>query len=311
MEEGDRERLSLAGRAGVVTGAGRGIGREIALALGRAGAALVVNDAGVALDGGAGLERPADEVAAAIAVAGGRAAPRYDSVAEPEGARAMVETCVRRFGRIDFVVNNAGILRDRIFHKLTDEDWDAVLAVHLSGSFRVARAAATHFRAQGSGAIVSMTSTSGLIGNVGQANYMAAKLGIVGLTRGIALDMARFGVRANAIAPFAWTRMTEAIPAGDAGAVGARLERLRSLKPEQIAPLAVYLVSDAAAGVTGQVFAVRGAEIALFSQPRPVRSLHRAGGWTPESVAAAVDGLRSSFVPLEVTADVFPYDPLE
>ncbi len=310
MEERDRERLSLAGRAGLVTGAGRGIGREIALALARAGAAVVANDAGVALDGAADAGRPAAEVAAEIERAGGRAAASFDSVAEPAGARAMVAHCVERFGRIDFVVNNAGILRDRIFHKLTDEDWDAVLAVHLTGSFRVARAAAEHFRAQGSGAIVSMTSTSGLIGNLGQANYMAAKLGIVGLTRGIALDMARFGVRANAVAPFAWTRMTAAIPEGDAGAVGARIERLRSLKPEQISPLVVYLVSDAAREVSGQVFVVRGAELALVSQPRPVRSLHRAGGWTPETVAEAVAGLRSSFVPLEVTADVFPYDPL-
>jgi len=311
MEEGNRAPLSLVGRAGLVTGAGRGIGREIARALARAGAAVLVNDAGVALDGAADAGRPATEVADEIARAGGRAAANFDSVASVGGARAMVGECAERFGRVDFVVNNAGILRDRIFHKMTDEDWDAVVAVHLTGSFRVARAAAEHFRAQGSGAVLSMTSTSGLIGNVGQANYMAAKLGIVGLTRGIALDMARFGVRANAIAPFAWTRMTAAIPEGDGGAVGARLERLRALKAEQIAPLAVYLVSDAAAGVSGQVFAVRGAEIALFSLPRPVRTLHRAGGWTPDAVAAAVDGLRSSFVPLEVTADVFPYDPLE
>jgi len=303
--------VSLAGRAGLVTGAGRGIGRAIAEALARAGAAVVVNDAGATLEGGASAERPAEEVAAAIAAAGGRAAANFDSVADPAGARAMVEQCVERFGRIDFVVNNAGILRDRIFHKLSDEDWDAVIAVHLTGSFRVARAAAERFRAQGSGAVVSMTSTSGLIGNVGQANYMAAKLGIVGLTRAIALDMARFGVRANAVAPFAWTRMTAAIPEGETGATGARLERLRALRPEQIAPLVVYLVSDAAREVTGQVFAVRGAELLLFSQPRPVRALHRAGGWTPEAVARAVDGLRSSLVPLEVTADLFPYDPLE
>ncbi|KAB2968980.1 MAG: SDR family oxidoreductase, partial [Thermoanaerobaculia bacterium] len=251
------------------------------------------------------------EVAAEIEGAGGRARASFDSVVTGEGARAMVGACAESFGRVDFVVNNAGILRDRIFHKMTDEDWDAVVAVHLSGSFRVARAAAEHFRAQGSGAVVNMTSTSGLIGNAGQANYMAAKLGVVGLTRAIALDMARFGVRANAVAPFAWTRMTAAIPDDGSAETAARRARLERLRPEQIAPLVVYLVSDAAREITGQVFAVRGTEIVLFSQARPTRTLHRQGGWTPEAVAATMAGLRSAFVPLEVTADLFPYDPPE
>ena len=311
MEDGDRDHLNLAGRAGLVTGAGRGIGREIARALARAGAAIVVNDAGVALDGAADAGRPAAEVADEIARAGGRAVASFDSVATGEGARAMVGECVERFGRIDFVVNNAGILRDRIFHKMTDEDWDAVIAVHLTGSFRVARAAAGHFRAQGSGAVVNLTSTSGLIGNPGQANYMAAKLGVVALTRAIALDMARFGVRANAVAPFAWTRMTAAIPADGTAGGAARRERLERLRPEQIAPLVVYLVSDAAREVTGQVFAVRGSEIVLFSQPRPTRTLHRQGGWTAAALAEAIPALASAFVPLAVTADLFPYDPPE
>jgi NAD(P)-dependent dehydrogenase (short-subunit alcohol dehydrogenase family) len=294
-----------------VTGAGRGIGRELALALARAGAAVVVNDAGVALDGAGESGHPAEQVAAQIVAAGGAAAANLDSVTSPEGARAMVAACVERFGRVDFVVNNAGILRDRMFHRMSDEDWDAVLAVHLTGAFRVARAAAERFRAQGSGAVVNMTSTSGLIGNLGQANYMAAKLGVVGLTRAIALDMARFGVRANAVAPFAWTRMTAAIPDDGTPEATARRARLERLRPEQIAPLVVYLVSDAAREVSGQVFAVRGTEIVLFSQARPRRTLHRQGGWTPAAVADAMAGLASAFVPLEVTADLFPYDPPE
>jgi NAD(P)-dependent dehydrogenase (short-subunit alcohol dehydrogenase family) len=299
----------LAGRAGVVTGAGRGIGREIALAAAGAGASVIVNDAGVAVDGGPSSERPAEEVAAEITRAGGRAAANTDSVTSWDGAHAMVEQAVRAFGRIDFVVNNAGIVRDVIFHKMSETDWDAVLTVHLKGSFNVSRAAATHFRAQGSGAIVNMTSTSGLIGNLGQANYAAAKLGVVGLTRSIALDLQRFGVRANAIAPFAWTRMTGTLDPTP-GTSDPRIEQLRRLGPADCAPLAVYLVSDAARHVTGQVFAVRGAEVVLFSLPRPTRRIQRPGGWTPETLAAAVDGsLRDAFVPLEVTADVFSYDP--
>ena len=305
--------MLLAGRVGVVTGAGRGIGREIALALAQAGAAVVVNDAGVTVDGGGHDERPATEVAAEIARAGGRAAANTDSVTSWDGAHAMVEQAVSEFGRLDFVVNNAGIVRDVIFHKMTEADWDAVIAVHLKGSFNVSRAAAARFRAQGSGAIVNMTSTSGLIGNLGQANYAAAKLGIVGLTRSIALDLGRFGVRANAIAPFAWTRITgtlDTAPAGAPPAADDRVERLKRLHPADCAPLVTYLVSDAAHDVTGQVFAVRGTEVVLFSLPRPRQAIRRSGGWTPEALAEAVDAsLRDGFVPLEVTADVFAYEP--
>jgi NAD(P)-dependent dehydrogenase (short-subunit alcohol dehydrogenase family) len=302
--------MSLTGKVGVVTGAGRGIGRELALALARAGAALVVNDAGVSVTGDPTDERPAEEVAARIREVGGRAVPNTESVARWQGARSMVEQAVGEYGRIDFVVNNAGILRDAIFHKMTEEDFDAVVAVHLKGSFAVARAAAETFRRQGSGAIVNMTSTSGLIGNYGQANYAAAKLGIVGLTRSIALDLRRFGVRANAVAPFAWTRITATLDAGDSPDRSDRVERLRRLRPEQVAPLVEYLVSDASREVTGQVFAVRGSEIVLFSLPRPVRTAFCEGGWTAGQIADAMEReLQPAFAPLEVTSDVFPGEP--
>lgn len=298
----------LTGKVGLVTGAGRGIGRALALTMAREGAAIVVNDAGVAVDGAPLGERPAETVAGAIREAGGSAVPHGGSVTAWDDARAMIAAAVDGFGRLDFVVNNAGILRDAIFHKMSETEWDAVIAVHLKGAFNVSRAAAEVFRRQQSGAVLNMTSTSGLIGTYGQANYAAAKLGIVALTRSIALDMRRFGVRANAIAPFAWTRMTETIP--DPGAASPRVERLQALKAEQIAPLAAYLVSDAASGVSGQVFAVRGAEIVLFSLPRPAAAMHQPGGWTPATIAERIDAaLSAQFVPLDTTSDVFPGDP--
>jgi NAD(P)-dependent dehydrogenase (short-subunit alcohol dehydrogenase family) len=187
-------------------------------------------------------------------------------------------------------------------------DWSEVLAVHLNGSFYMSVACARRFREQGSGAFVHMTSTSGLIGNYGQANYAAAKMGLVGLSRGIALDLARFGVRSNCVAPFAWSRMIEAIPA-DNELMKAEIERTRTLKPEHIAPLVVYLASDLAKDVTGQIFGVRRNEIYLFSQPRPVRTLKEPKGWTPETIAAAATReLKDALTPLEGTSEYFSWD---
>ena len=303
--------MMLAGKVAVVTGAGGGIGREIALAMALAGAKVVVNDIGASLTGqGPTSATPGEQTVAIIAQRGGEAVLNTDSVSEWANAQRIVQTAMDAFGRIDIVVNNAGILRDQIFHKMAIEDWKAVIDVHLNGSFYVSRAAAEHFRKQGSGAYVHMTSTSGLIGNFGQANYSAAKLGVAALSKSIALDMQRFGVRSNCIAPFAWSRMTSSIPA-ETEAEKARVARLQQMTPDKNAPLAVFLASDAAKDVTGQIFAARHNELFVFSQPRPVRSAHRAEGWTPETIAeTAMPALKAGFLPLDRSADVFCWDPI-
>ncbi|MBJ2156362.1 SDR family NAD(P)-dependent oxidoreductase [Variovorax sp. IB41] len=298
------------GKVVVVTGAGGGIGRDIALAMAKNGAKVVVNDIGAALDGVGGSAGPAQQVVDEIRAAGGEAVPNTDSVADAASAARIVECAVEHFGRIDAVVNNAGILRDRFFHKMSVDEWDAVLKVHLYGAYYVSRAAATHFKEQNAGAMVHMTSTSGLIGNFGQANYAAAKLGIVALSKSIALDMLKFNVRSNCIAPFAWSRMIGAIPT-DTDEQRARVDKIKQMTPAKVAPLAVYLASDAASAVNGQIFSVRNNEISLISQPRPVRSVHRSEGWTPQSIAEhAMPAMRASFYPLDRSADVFSWDPV-
>jgi NAD(P)-dependent dehydrogenase (short-subunit alcohol dehydrogenase family) len=202
----------LDGKSIIVTGAGGGIGREIALLMARYGASVVVNDLGASLAGDASDKGAAQRVVDEITAAGGKAVANQSSVADPQGASDIVDTALQAFGRLDSVVNNAGILRDRFFHKMSSDDWDAVIKVHLYGAYYVSRAAASIFKEQESGSLIHMTSTSGLIGNFGQANYSAAKLGVVALSKSIALDMQKFNVRSNCIAPFAWSRMISSIP---------------------------------------------------------------------------------------------------
>jgi NAD(P)-dependent dehydrogenase (short-subunit alcohol dehydrogenase family) len=299
----------LEGKVVLVTGAGGGIGRDFALAMAAAGAKVLVNDLGTSVKGEGASAGPAQKVVDEIRAAGGTAAANTDSVADWTSANRIVQGALDSFGRIDAVVNNAGILRDRFFFNMSVEEWRAVIDVHLNGSFYVARAAAPHFKAQGSGCYIHMTSTSGLVGNLGQANYAAAKLGIVGLSKSIALDMAKYRVRSNCIAPFAWSRMIGSIPA-ETSDQQARVEKLKSMETAKIAPLAVYLASDAAQDVSGQIFGVRANEIFLFSQNRPLRSVHRDGGWTPETVAShAMPALRAQFYPLERSQEVFSWDP--
>ena len=300
----------LEGKVIVVTGAGGGIGRDIALAMAREGARVVVNDIGASVAGEGSDAGPAQQVVNEIRAAGGQAVANTDSVSESRSAARIVTAALDGFGRIDGVVNNAGILRDRFFHKMSDEVWDAVIKVHLYGSYYVSRAAAPHFKEQQSGVYVHMTSTSGLIGNFGQANYAAAKLGIAALSKSIALDMLKFNVRSNCIAPFAWSRMIGSIPT-ETDAEKQRVDRMKQMTPAKIAPLAVCLASDAAADTNGQIFAVRNNEIFLISQPRPVKSVHRSEGWSPETVAShALPALKAQYFNLDRSSDVFSWDPI-
>ena len=294
----------------VVTGAGGGIGRDMALALAAAGAKVVVNDIGTSTTGEGTDAGPARKVVDEIKAAGGQAVANMDSVAESAAAGRIIQCALDHFGRIDGVVNNAGILRDRFFHKMSLDEWDAVIKVHLYGSYYMSRAAANHFKEQESGTFVHMTSTSGLIGNFGQANYSAAKLALVALSKSIALDMQKFNVRSNCIAPFAWSRMIGSIPT-DTPEQQARVAKIQQMTPNKIAPLAVYLLSDQAKDVNAQVFAVRNNEIFLMSQPRPLRSVHRSEGWTAEFIAEhGMPALKASFVPMDRSADVFSWDPV-
>ncbi len=294
----------------MVTGAGGGVGREIAIMMADAGAKVIVADIGASLSGEGGSATPAQQTKALIEQKGGAAEVCTESVATWGSARKIVQAALDHYGRIDAVVNNAGILRDGIFHKMTEDDWLSVISVHLNGSFFVSRAAAEHYRQQESGAFVHVTSTSGLIGNVGQANYAAAKLGITALSKSIALDMARYNVRSNCLAPWAWSRMTSSIPTSTPEQAAA-VQKLQRMTPDKNAPLAVFLCSDAAKGVTGQVFGTRMHEMILFSSPRPVRIVHQAEGWTPESIAAvAIPAFRNEFMPLDTSETLFNWDPL-
>ncbi len=288
----------------VVTGGGRGVGRGVALQMAEEGARVVVNDLGVTLDGMGADQGPAREVVSEIQAAGGMATYNTDDISVYQGAETLIQTAIDSFGRLDAVVNNAGILRDNVFHKMSEEDWDAVIRVNLKGCFNVARAAATRFREQESGAFVHMTSVSGVIGNFGQANYAAAKMGVAGLSRSIAIDMARYNVRSNCISPSGFTRMIDAIPITSEEQAREFQKRREVMKPEMNAPLVVFLASDAARDITGQIFATQGNKYFLFSQPRPVVTELRAG-WTPASVAEELGtAINDHLTPLETLQTV-------
>lgn len=308
---GNDESNVLRGQVLVVSGGGGAIGSEIALQAARAGASVVVNDVGAQANGAGTDEAPAQRVVDQILAEGGRAVANFDTVSTEAGAHRIIDSALDAFGRVDCVVNNAGIAHNRIFHHMTAEEWESVLQVSLHGSFYLSRAAAPHFRAQCSGSYVHMTSTGGMIGNVGQVNYMAAKMGLLALSKGIALDMQRYNVRSNCVSPLAKSRLTDLIGAGGAAAE-KRLSSFDKMPASRIAPLVIYLASDLSANVSGQIFVSRAGEIMLMNQPRPVRSVHRAGGWDVNALAEhAMPALRSSFMPLDRSEDVLCWDPVE
>jgi NAD(P)-dependent dehydrogenase (short-subunit alcohol dehydrogenase family) len=302
----------LEGKVVLVTGAANGIGKETALIAAKEGAKVVVNDLGGSVGGGdEGSAGPAEMVAREIKAAGGEAVSNSESVTSMPGVKRMIEQAMDTFKGLHAVVNPAGILRDGMFHKMEDKDWDAVLEVHLKGSYNVCRAAINHFREQNEGSFVLFTSTSGLIGNVGQANYAAAKMGIVGMSRIIAMEGASKNVRSNVIAPFAWTRMIATIPVKDE-ASAQRVNRMKNaMRADQVAQFAVALASPTTKDVSGQIFAVRGNEIFLMSQPRPVRGLGMREGWTPAEIAEhAIPAFKPSFTDLGATTSVFGWEPV-
>jgi len=290
----------LDGKVVLVTGGGNGIGRDCALIAAQQGAKVLVNDLGGSLAGDEeGSAGPAEVVAQEIRAAGGEAASNSESVTSLKSVQGMVQQAMDTFGGLHAVINPAGILRDGMFHKMDESDWDKVIEVHLKGSFNVARATIEHFREQNDGAYVFFTSTSGLLGNIGQTNYGAAKMGIAGLSRIIAMEGARNNIRANALAPVAWTRMTQSVPVKDEAAAARRQVMAQAIRPDQPARLSVALVSDAAKDVSGQVFGASGENIILYSQPRPIETLTSETGWTVDTILSeAFPKMSAKFYPL-------------
>ena len=287
-EDGSR----LTGKVAVVTGAGRGIGRGVARLLAREGASVVVNDIGVALDGAGEDSTPAAQVVEEISELGGRAVASYHSVATVEGGANIVQQALDEFGRLDIVITPAGILRDRMIFNMTEEEWDAVIAVHLKGTYSVVRPASEIFREQKSGRIVTFSSVSGLYGQGGQSNYGAAKDGIAGFTRVVAKELARYNTTANTISPGAHTRMTESVPDAirsmRAGPFPPPLAGTITDDPDYVAPMVVWLCTEAAAGVSGNIFHCSGNRVSLMNHPVPSRSIYKHGRWTVDELAAVV-----------------------
>jgi len=267
----------LDGKVVVVTGGGNGIGRGVSLQLAASGAKVVVNDYGVSVDGRDPSSAAADGVVKEIASKGGEAVAHADSVATMAGGQSLVDLAISKFGDLHAVICCAGILRERMIFNMSEEEWDAVIAVHLKGHFSVWRPAARYMREKKRGCLIGFTSTAGLEGSAGQPNYSAAKEGIVGLMRSTAIAMAKYGVRSNVISPEASTRMTERLPTTRRGQVAS--------PPEGIAPVAAYLVSDEAAHITGQIVHVRGSQVSVWSHPAPIRMVTNAQPWTPEALA--------------------------
>lgn len=293
----------------IVTGSGRGVGECIAHYCAEKGAKVVVNDLGKDEQGNS----TAEAVVAAIKESSGEAIISKDNIADWSGAEKLIQAAMDTWGKVDGIVNNAGILRDRIFHKMSEEEWDQVINVNLKGCFNTARVAAPFLKEQGSGSIVHMTSSSGLVGNFGQSNYSASKMGVVGLSKSIALDMQRFGVRSNCIAPFAMTPMVmNGIPK-ETEEEKARWKVIERMEPRKVAPLVAALLSDSASHITGQIFGARANEVYFFSQPRPVRTAHigDADGISAEAIVERVFPMfKDDFYDLDRSMDVFTWDPV-
>jgi NAD(P)-dependent dehydrogenase (short-subunit alcohol dehydrogenase family) len=291
----------LEGKVAICTGAARGVGAEVAKWMAREGAKIMIVDPGVGGAGEGGGEAPAQAMADEIKAAGGQAVANFGSVAKFDDCLKMVQQARDELGGLHIVFNAAGILRDKMFHNMFPEDWQAVIDVHLTGHFNINRAAINLFREQNYGRMILVSSTSGLLGNIGQVNYGSAKMGVVAMARIIAMENQSKGITANVIAPSADTRMTRSVPTPkDPAAAAAREERLRRSRADAIAPLCVFLASEQASYVNGQVFHQRAAELSLYSHPRPVRMVHHNGGWTPQLIAeVGMPSLQSGFTSLD------------